>query len=245
MSNNKLEQKYSKSFFFSFLMTKNLNGSFIAGLLIFFVYIIFLLFFGKILDNKFGITVSLALVIICIILVTRNFFLSIFEFYKKDSYNSFLISNFVYKTKLIRVFYIDKVLSMEAKLNFIRSKKPEIDVDEEIDFLSIKSDLNDLKMEAGYMYTEDFFIKHEKYELLFPSFKKLFNSDYVYMSLYENYFWNTKETFNSKALEKECNLTAFNQLTKNLLSDTFRQQKILLKLLKQRKILPSDFIMPQ
>lgn len=245
MSNSKLENKYSKSSFFRFLLNKNLDNFYFLGFFGGLFFICGLLFFGKILDHIWGQIFSGLIILICLILVTKNFFLSIFEFYKKDSYNSFLVSNFIYKTKLIKFFSKDKILSLEAKLNFVKDEKSDIDINEEINFLSIANSINDLKIEADNMYTKDYFIKHEKYELLFPCFKKLFNSFYIIKTLYEDYFWNTKSDFNQKALQEESNLDLFNKLIEDLLSETIKQQMFLLEKLKQRKILPLDFIMPQ
>lgn len=242
-NNNELEKKYSKNSFFRFLISKNLDNLYFLGFFVFLFFICGLLFAGKILDYTWGQIFSSLIILICLILVTKNLFVSVFEFFKKDSYNSFLVSNFIYKTKLIRIFCVDKALSLEAKLGFIKAKNPEIDIEQEIKFLSLSKTVEGLKMEANSMYTKEYFIERENYELLFPSFRKLFNSKYIFKSIYEEYFWNTKSKFNEESLSDEVNLENFNKLTETLLSKTKEQQLFLLEKLKAKKILPENFIM--
>lgn len=225
-------------------MIKNLDNFYFFGLFGILFFICGLLFAGKILDYIWGQIFSGLIILICLILVTKNFFVSVFEFFKKDSYNRFLVSNFIYKTKLIRIFCIDKALSLEAKLSFIKAKNPEIDIEQEIKFLSLSKTVKGLKMETKNMYTKEYFIECEKYELLFPSFRKLFNSKYIFKSLYEEYFWNTKSEFNKVNLSKEENLEEFDKLVETLLSKTVEQQLFLLEKLKFKKVLPENFIMP-
>lgn len=243
---NKLEQKYSRFSFFRFLMSKNFDFFYyFGGIFLFSAFILVYLFFEKKTENYYmGPVFLIPILLLCILLVTKNFFKSLFEFYKKDSYNSFLVSNFIYKTKLIRNFSKDIILSSEAKLSFVKARNLNMDINEEIHFFQLSNEINNLKKEADNMYSKEYFIIREKYEVLFSSFLKLFCNDYIFKTLYEDYFWNTKENFNNENLKDESSLEHFDKLIEDLLKSTLDQQAFLLKKLKERKILPKDFVMP-
>lgn len=236
-----LNKKYSKTSFLKFLFIRqDRKFTNIFAIITFCIISLPAISFKESMTNKNFINLIFVLVFFTFLLLLTDLVKLFYNFWKKDSYNAFLVSNFIYKTRLIRHFHQYLCLSLKAKIDFINNRNAEKIINEDF-ILSSGETLKSLYEKANNLYTNKYFCENEKYELLTSDFKKLYNSNYIIKSLNEDYFWSTKKDFLYKALKEESNLENFDNLIKDLLAETERQQNFLLMQLKKRKILPKDF----
>lgn len=238
------QAKYSKKSFFIFLLGKNLGYSYLIGILCFLIFILLISFKLVRVDNPRTQYLLLGVILISLFLITKNFWVSLIEFFKRDAYKSFLVSNFLYKSKIIRLILSNGVESLDKRLDFFEPFSKE-SINGQIAFNDLREIMINLKEKTSKFYNRDFLVEQEAYELVSKKFRNLYNLNYRLRGIYEIAFWNTVENFRREMFVSEEGLDYFEKILDKLLASTLEEQETLFSKLKEVGLLPRIMILPR